>query len=134
MISTTQEQKIKSMGNFGDSEMRSLNLSKNWIKKHTDIGRRVRAWQTPQVNNFDYFMIVPFSTIFYVWNSLLTLAIFYDTWMVPFSIALSFDIEGELYAIDIFAILVYIFDIFMRSRTAITMSLELSLDREKVMH
>lgn len=63
---------------------------------------------------------MPFSILFYLWNSLLLLTVFYDTFMVPFSIALTFDFYGVFYAVDVFAILVYMIDIYMRSKTAIT--------------
>ena len=72
--------------------------------------------------------------VFYAWNVLLTMMIFYDTFTVPFTIALNYDIEGIWLAIDVIAILIYMIDIFMRSRTAITKSLQLCLDRSQVMH
>lgn len=97
----------------------SLKLSQTWTKTYTNFNKQVRPWQTVNINNFDYFMIVPFSKVFYVWNTLLSLTICYDTFTVPFSIALSFDIEGFWLVVDLFAILIYIVDIFMRARTAI---------------
>ena len=84
------------------------------------MNRKPKYWQTSYFNKFDYFLIVPFSPLFYVWNSLLLLTVVYDTWMVPFSIALNFDLYGVFYGIDVLAILVYMVDIYMRSKTAIT--------------
>ena len=97
------------------------------------INKRIRPWQTQNVNKFDYFLIVPFSVIFYIWNVMLTLTIFYDTFTVPFTLALKYDLEGVWLAFDAFAILVYFVDIFMRSRLAITKQLELCLDRNIVL-
>ena len=91
-------------------------------------------WQTRHYNKFDYFLIVPFSNLFYLWNLLLVLTVFYDTFWVPFSIALSFDFYGYLYVIDALAILVYIVDIFMRSKLAITKPTTLCFDRAQVMY
>lgn len=91
-------------------------------------------WQTRHYNKFDYFLIVPFSNLFYFWNLLLVLTVFYDTFWVPFSIALSFDFYGYLYVIDALAILVYIVDIFMRSKLAITKPTTLCFDRAQVMY
>jgi hypothetical protein len=96
--------------------------------------KKHKIWQTIFYHNFDYFLIVPFSVLFYIWNTLLVVTVFYDTFMVPFSIALKFDFYGGFYVVDIILILVYCVDVFMRSKTAITRPTVLCFDRKQVMH
>lgn len=97
-----------------------LGYSRQYSSVFSNKRKKPKLWQTKYFNKFDYFLIVPFSILFYSWNTLLVTTVFYDTFMVPYSIALSFDFHSIFYAIDIFAILVYCVDIFMRSKTAIT--------------
>ena len=78
-------------------------------------------------------MIIPFSPIFYIWNTIMLIILLYDSFMVPFSIALDFDFYGGFYAVDILAIIVYCADIFMRAKTAITSPDNFCLDRKQVM-
>ena len=111
-----------------------LTYSRQMSSKFSDVTKKPKIWQTQHYNKFDFFLIVPFSVLFYIWNSLLLLTVFYDTFMVPFSIALSFDFYGIFYVIDVLAILVYITDIFMRSKLAITKPTMLCFDRAQVMH
>jgi len=102
--------------------------------KFSDNTKKPRIWQTKFYNKFDYFLIVPFSLLFYIWNTLLVVTVVYDTFMVPFSIALNFDFYGIFYIVDVFAILVHCVDVFMRSKTAITRPTILCFDRKQVMH
>ena len=76
---------------------------------------------------------MPFSPLFYIWNTVLFLTMMYDTFMVPFSIALSFDFYGAFYAIDILAIAVYCIDIFMRAKTAITSPDSICFDKQAIL-
>ena len=77
---------------------------------------------------------MPFSPLFYIWNTVLFLAMSYDLFMVPFSIALNFDFYGAFYVIDIIAILVYCIDIFMRAKTAITSADSICFDKQAILH
>ena len=112
----------------------ALTYSRQFSTKFSDTTKKPKIWQTKHYNKVEYFLIVPFSPLFYFWNSLLVLTVIYDTFMVPFSIALSFDFYGFFYAVDVLAILVYMVDIFMRSKLAITNPTMLCFDRAKVMH
>jgi len=76
---------------------------------------------------------MPFSKLFYIWNVILIISITYDTFMVPFSIALNFDYYGIFFVIDVFAILTYMGDIYVRSKTAITQPITYCLDPKEVM-
>lgn len=61
---------------------------------------------------------------------ILTIAIFYNMFMVLFTIALEVDFDHYLfYIIDSIAILIYLVDIFMRANTALTSAREYCLDR-----
>ena len=113
-MSRASEMKLSSQNDF------VLSYSRQASGKFTDLTKKPKIWQTKQYNKQETFLIVPFSPLFNIWNTLLMLTVFYDTFMVPFSIALSFDFYGGFYAIDVLAILVYMADIYMRSKTAIT--------------
>lgn len=99
----------------------------------TDSGKKPKIYQTASFNKFDGFLIVPFSPLFYIWNSFLFLAMCYDLFMVPFSIALNFNFYGIFYVIDIIAILIYCIDIFMRAKTAITSPDAVCLDKQAIL-
>jgi len=78
-------------------------------------------------------MVVPFSPLFCIWNSVLLLIFVYDVWMVLFSISLAYNFTGVFYIINGVTALFYFADIFMRACTAITKPETVCLDRAKVL-
>ena len=78
-------------------------------------------------------MVVPFSPLFCIWNSVLVLIFVYDIWMVLFSISLAYNFTGVFYIINGVTALFYFADIFMRANTAITTPKTVCLDRAEVL-
>ena len=115
-------------------ERMNKSANRNFGSRYRDNNKKPKLWQTSQYNSFEGFLIVPFSPLFYIWNALLFIAMVYDIFMVPFSIALSFDFYSYFYAIDIIFIAVYCIDIFMRAKTAITSPDQICFDKHAILH
>ena len=63
-------------------------------------------------------VIVPFSRLHKIQSFFLILALIYNIFYVPYSIALEVEVAGGLIALDVLAWLIYIFDSFLRARLA----------------
>lgn len=94
---------------------------------------KTKFWLTDIYAGLDVFLIIPFSKMYNIWSVVMFITIGYDTFMVPYSIAVNFDFYGVFYAIDVLAILIYAFDIFIRSRTSITSPHTFCLNQHEVM-
>ena len=91
-------------------------------------------WQTNEYNNFNDFLIVPFSPLFNIWNSILVIAIAFEIFMVPFSISLSYDSLEGFYFVDVLVLFIFMADIFMRSKTAMLSPHSLSFEKDVIFH
>ena len=53
---------------------------------------KTKIWLTKQYSNIDYFIIMPFSWFFYIWNAILFTAFNYVFFIVPFGIGYKQDL------------------------------------------
>lgn len=90
-------------------------------------------WHTPEFKP-DYFILIPWSPLFLIWNFILAIVVIYDTWMVLFSLCFEFEIKGTFLALDIAIIILLVLDMPMRANTAVTNPKKFCLDREKVLN
>jgi hypothetical protein len=87
-------------------------------KKFQSENRKTKLWLTTQFNDLDHFVIMPFSVVFYAWNTLLLITYTYVAFKVLYGVG-----WGQNYAYDpvlIFAEFVYIADIPIRLFTGVT--------------
>lgn len=80
----------------------------------------------------DYFLIIPLSPLFLVWNAIMAVVIIYDIFMVSFQVFFEYRIEGSLIAVDIICYCLLAIDMFMRAKTAITSPKKFCFDPNKV--
>ena len=73
-------------------------------------------------------VIIPFSKIYNIWSVLLILALAYNLFFVPFSIALNYEIHSWLYAVDVLSLIIFIVDMAFRSHLAIATNNKIELD------
>ena len=73
-----------------------------------------------------HFVIVPFSKLFNIWTAILLLAFAYFLFIVPFQIALEYDIieDGGMpnLIVDVIFAVIFLIDIFLRSKLAFVMN------------
>jgi len=79
------------------------------------------------------FLIEVFSPVWIAWNLLIFAVVFYDQFMLLFSLAFGFKLTGKFLAVDLVCFCLLVADIFMRSKTAITHPKRFCYDKDLVL-
>ena len=80
----------------------------------------------------DKFIIIPFSRLYYIWCFVLFSAIFYNLFIIPFTIAFEYSLDYFIYPIDVISLLIFTVDIFMSSKIGFNSKLEITTNLEEV--
>lgn len=89
-----------------------------------------KPWLTSRFNGINYFIIIPFSAAFLIWNVMLLVAMAYLIFFIPYNIATRQDMD---LAYNLVALSVFIVDMPMRALTAVTDYKTLCLDKNEVL-
>jgi hypothetical protein len=79
---------------------------------------KTKFWLTKQYNGIEYFIIMPFSRFFYVWNAIMIIAFTYVLFVVPYGIGFKEDHGFD--PLLIVCQVLFAVDIPLRMRTGIT--------------
>ena len=82
----------------------------------------------------DYFILIPWSPLFLIWNFIQAVVVIYNTWMVLFSLFFEFHMKGIFLAFEIVSIILLAADMPMRAKTAVLNPKKFCLDRDKVVN
>lgn len=91
---------------------------------------KTKPWLTTRSAQVDYFVIVPFSLMFNVWNTILVAAVSFYSFIVPFNIALAQDINQY---VNVTCQIIFMIDIPLRALTAVTKSKSICFDKGEVL-
>lgn len=95
---------------------------------------------TEEYNSVTHFVIVPFSKLFNIWTGCLLVAFGYFLFIVPFQIALEYDIVEDggtpHLVVDILFDVMFLVDIYLRSKLAFVMNengeAEIQVDTDQI--
>jgi hypothetical protein len=71
--------------------------------------------------------------LYYLWTFVILIACAYNLFIVLFAISLEYDFDAWVYPFDIIFMLIYGFDIFISSRTALNKNFEINVNRKSVL-
>jgi len=104
------------------------NKTKILLKNLAEV--KTKPWLTTHSSHVTFFIIVPFSLIFNLWNTILVAAVTYYGIIIPYNIVLSQDIN--IYA-HVACSIIFIIDMPFRAVTAVTRSKSICFDKEEVL-
>ena len=116
------EEKLLSNSNCYNSNNRSMNIAKEKIKWNMTL-------EFPKSKNF---IIIPFSKLYYIWNSIIVILLMYELLFIPFSISFEYEFNIFTLLFDILWKFIFAFDIFMASKTGFNNKFEITVDLKEI--
>lgn len=89
-------------------------------------------WQTKDITP-DQFLIIPFSPVFIVWNTLLFIVVIYDVILISLTVVFGFKMSNNLIITDVIIYVFHLIDMFVRAKTAIKSPKHYCFDPDKVL-
>lgn len=121
---------LRSQKNY-DKDISFLRLNSMPDSKRLQNDRiKTKFWLTKQYNGIDYFIIMPFSKFFYMWNAIMILAFTYVLFVVPYGIGFKEDHGFD--PLLIVCQVLFAVDIPLRMRTGITEPKHISTNLQQI--